>query len=116
MIKDNVLTALDSGYDVILEGILSAKSYAGDVREIIRAHPAEHYSFYFDVSLEETLRRYAQRASRDTKTYKEDDLRTFYPRSYEPIWKGERVISESFSVEEAVVFIVDISNLGCRSK
>ena len=105
MIKDNVLTALSDGSDVILEGILATQSYVDDLNEIISKHPAENYFFYFDISLEETLRRHHTRPSRNTPTYVEGDLRTFYPGVYIPVHESEKVISEAFSADETLAYI-----------
>ena len=110
MIKENVLTALNDGYDVILEGILSTKSYANDLNEVFNQHPTENYSFYFDITLEETIRRHRTRPLRDTSTYTEDDLRTFYEGVYEPVHENEQIISEASSADETLAYIIDTSN------
>lgn len=111
MLQANVLMALADGYDVILEGILSAKSYAGVVGEVLAVHAHENYLFYFDVSLEETLRRHRTRPSRDTATYAENDLRTFYPAEYLPLHAEEKTIPEAYSVDEALAFVAETSGL-----
>lgn len=110
MIKDNVLTALADGYDVILEGILSTKSYANDLNEIFSQHPIENHLFYFDVSLEETIRRHRTRPSRNTPTYTEDDLRSFYPGPYSQVYENEKIISEASSVDETLTYVIETSN------
>lgn len=110
MIKENVLTALDDGYDVILEGILSTKSYANDLNEIFSKHPTENYSFYFDISLEETIRRHRTRPSRNTPTYVENDLRTFYQGVYDPVHENEKIISEASSADETLAYIIKTSS------
>jgi predicted kinase len=107
MIKDNVLTALNDGYDVILEGILATQSYIDDLSEIIAQHPAENYLFYFDISLEETLKRHRTRPSRNTSTYKEGDLRAFYPAAYVQAHKDEKIISETFSADETLACVIE---------
>lgn len=61
LIRHNVLEVLQDGYDVILEGILSVKSYGEVFETIFAEHPQENYIFYFDISLEETLRRHKAR-------------------------------------------------------
>lgn len=110
MIKENVLTAFNDGYDVILEGILSAKSYANDLNEIFSKHPTENHLFYFDISLEETIRRHRTRPSRNTPTYAESDLRTFYQGVYDSVHENEKIISESSSVDETLAYIIETSN------
>jgi hypothetical protein len=111
MIKNNVLTAMNDGYDIILEGIFSTKSYANDFMDIIRQHPDENYIFYFDISLDETIRRHQTRPSRNTPTYTEGDLRTFYPKAYEPIHESEDVIPETASIDETLAYIITTSRL-----
>jgi thymidylate kinase len=111
LLKDNVLTVLNDGYDVILEGIFSSKSYARDLNEIFAKHPTENYLFYFDISLEETIRRHQTRPSRDTPTYAEGDLQTFYPTTYEPIHETEKIIQEASTIDETLAYIIQASNL-----
>lgn len=67
--------------------------------------------FYFDISLEETLKRHKTRPSRDTATYTEGDLRTFYQDAYLPVHKDERLIPEQFSVDEVVGYITETCGL-----
>lgn len=110
MIKENVLAALNDGYDVILEGILSTKSYANVLNEIFSKHPTENHSFYFDISLEETVRRHQTRPSRNTLTYTESDLRTFYSGVYDPVHENEKIISETSSADETLDYIIETSN------
>lgn len=110
MITNNVLTALSDGYDVIAEGIFSTKSYANDFNEIFRQHSTENYSYYFDVSLEETIRRHRTRPSRNTSTYTENDLRTFYNNEYGSIHDNEKIISEESSLDETIEYIIETSN------
>lgn len=111
MIKENILTALNDGYDVILEGILATQSYVDDLNEIIGKHSTENYLFYFDISLEETIRRHQTRPSRDTSTYIEGDLQTFYPKTYIPVCENEKVISETSSANETLEYIVKTCNV-----
>jgi predicted kinase len=111
MIKDNVLIALNDGYDVILEGILASKSYVDDLREIISKHPTENYLFYFDIGIEETLRRHQTRPTRNTSTYTEGDLRTFYPETYIPVHENERIISEASSADETLAYVIKVCKI-----
>ena len=110
LIKDNVRTALRDGYDVILEGILSAKSYTDDITEIIEEHPTDNYMFYLDVSLDETLRRLEARPTRNTATYTEGDLRTFY-HEYDAMYTDEHVITERLTADEALAYIIDTTDM-----
>jgi predicted kinase len=111
MIKENVITALSDGYDVILEGILATKSYIDDLNEIISKHPTENYLFYFDISLEETIKRRQTRPSRNTSSYTEGDLRTFYPKVYNPAHESEKLIPEASSFDDTVAYIIKTCNI-----
>lgn len=106
MIKENVLIALRDGYDVILEGILSTRSYKELFGEIFREHPSDNHLFYFDISLEETIRRHRTRPPRNTPTFTEDDLRTFYSGVYDPVHENEKIIPERFSADETLAYVV----------
>ena len=110
MIKSNVLTALSEGYDVILEGILNAKSYKSMLQEILVEHPTQNYMFYFDISFEETVRRHSMRPAKDTPSFTDEDMRSWYPAAYVPIHDEEKLIPEKSSLEETVKFVIDSSN------
>lgn len=76
IIVQTALTALHDGYDVILEGILNRRAYADALATLFTEHPARNHLFYFDVSLEETLRRHGTRQSAHLST--EQDMRGWY--------------------------------------
>lgn len=111
MIKSNVLIALSEGYDVILEGILNAKSYKPMLEEILVEHPTENYIFYFDISFDETMRRHRMRPAKDTPSFTDDDMKSWYPAAYVPIHDEEKLILETSSLERTVEFITKSSNL-----
>lgn len=77
MIEHNVSAALEDGYDVILEGILSQKSYSKVLEEIFARHPEENYMYYFDISLPETFRRHKTRQV--SQDFTENDMKEWYP-------------------------------------
>lgn len=105
MIVQNVLIALREGYDVILEGIMNAKSYKYIVDTIIDAHPSENYFFYFDISFEETLRRHGQRPKKNTPSFTLEDMKNWYPDDYVSIHDDEVLIPESSSIDETIALI-----------
>lgn len=109
MIESNVLIALEDGYDVILEGILSVKSYSEVLERIFAKHPNENYMFYFDVSFDETVRRHATRAK--VGEFGEEDMREWYPIAHKSDHKLEQIIPESFSLQETLDFIIRTSGL-----
>jgi hypothetical protein len=57
--------ALDRGYHVVLEGILSSARYAPTIHDLVATHQGESHVFYLDVSFDETVA-YILRASRLT--------------------------------------------------
>jgi adenylylsulfate kinase-like enzyme len=100
--------ALSRGYDVVLEGILTFHRYGEMLRELVRGCP-DHHVFYFEVSLEETLRRHATKpiahevgAHLLYEWYRERDVTGF---------ANETIIPEASSVEESVGLIVRQSGL-----
>lgn len=56
--------ALDLGYDVILDGILNLRDYAGPLDALARDHRGRTRVYQFDVGLDETIRRHEQRPLR----------------------------------------------------
>lgn len=103
MILHNTLEALGDGYDVILEGILSVRSYGEALEKMFRQHPTENYMFYFDISFEETIRRHKARVCRSE--FGEADMRQWYPAAHRSNHELERIIPEQYSAEETVAFI-----------
>jgi adenylate kinase family enzyme len=103
MIEHNCIAALKDGYDVILEGILTVQSYAALLDEVIMAHSGPSYMFYLDVSFEETVKRHKTREHLTNFTAK--DMRSWYDASHSSNHHLEQIIPESFSVEEALLFI-----------
>jgi len=61
MLMQTAATALENGYDVIIDGFYRIDSYPDLLPELIHKHPHNNYMFYFDVSLETTLQRHAGR-------------------------------------------------------
>ncbi len=110
MIKSNTLFALKDGYDVILEGILSVKAYGQVLEDIFTEHPEENYIFYFDTSLEETLKRHTKK-NIEPLEFGEPELRKWYPTSFPSGHKLEQVIPETFTPKETVEFIEKTSKL-----
>ncbi|MEV1247030.1 AAA family ATPase [Nonomuraea sp. NPDC050022] len=56
--------ALDVGYHVIVEGILTASRYGEMLQELGRDHLGKTLFYYLDISWEETLRRHETRPQR----------------------------------------------------
>lgn len=109
MIKGDTLIALNDGYDVILEGILSVRAYGKVLDQIFKEHPSENYMYYFDISLEETLKRHQVRKTAKHK-FGEEDMKEWYSAAHSSGHELEQIIPESYSKEETLKFIKRTSN------
>ena len=104
----NIEFALARNYDVVLEGILSFSRYA-DMLNNLMSLSQESYFYYFDVSLEETLKRHATKPV--GLEFGEEEMRSWYKPGDVTGFPGEILIPESATLEEAVVHIVATSGL-----
>lgn len=100
MLRDNVLTALGHGFDVILEGILGARGYRDVLDAIFRDHPRDNHVFYLDVSFDETVRRHAGRAK--APLFGEAEMRAWYRGRDVLGYEFERVLGEDSSADDTV--------------
>lgn len=101
MIKHNTVTALNDGYNVILDGILSVKSYEEILESIFKVHPENNFLYYFDISFEETVRRHKTRPDKLAQ-FSAEDMREWYSVSHKSDHQLETLISEALSVEETL--------------
>ncbi|MFI5898305.1 hypothetical protein ACIA5D_50325 [Actinoplanes sp. NPDC051513] len=89
--------ALAAGYHVVLEGILHTSQYRWPLRELIAEHPGPSFTYWMDVTLEETLRRHAGRP--DLTHVTADMMRGWYtPLDLFGV-VGETVIAETSGLE-----------------
>jgi hypothetical protein len=110
MLLQDTLLALQHNYDVILDGILDTGAYKEMFEQLFREHPADNYAFFFDIGLDETLKRHASRPL--SKVVGEDLMREWFPGSTTKLAKDfEHVIPESNSLEQTVDFIRETTNL-----
>lgn len=109
MIKSNVSIALDEGYDVILEGILTKKSYGVILDDIFSHHEGPVHLFYFKVSLEETIRRNDDRF--EEPGFTADTMRRWFPSAGPLGYSYEHILPESFEQKKVVQFIRETSCL-----
>jgi predicted kinase len=101
--------ALDRGYHVVLEGILSTARYLPMLRDLLAAHHGESHLFYLDVSYDETVRRHATRSLANGVT--PEQMRGWY-RPHDVLGiAGEHVIAESSTLVETVAHILEVSSL-----
>lgn len=103
-IKENMSLLLKNGYDVIVEGIFISKKYDKMFRDIIKEHPKNNFFFYFDISLEETIKRHKTKTCKDE--FGEKELKSWYKDKDYLGFVEEKNISEKRSLREAVDFIV----------
>ncbi|MFQ6197105.1 AAA family ATPase [Streptomyces sp. NPDC000405] len=92
--------ALDCGFHVIVEGILSAARYGPMLEALRRDHRGRTHMYYFDVPFEETLRRHATKPV--ANEFGEAEMREWY-RPHDVLPGGiETVIPATSSLEETV--------------
>lgn len=105
LISNTARYALEHGWNVIVDGILSAKRYTGMLDELRRDHAGTTHFYYFDISWEETVRRHRTRPQADEFTV--EQMREWYrPRDLLG-FPGERIIQESATLLETVGRILD---------
>ena len=100
---------LTNGYHVVLEGILAADRYGEALDELRRAHRGPTFSFYLDVSVEETLRRHRTRSQ--AAEFTPDQMRGWYQAEDLLHFTGERVIPEASTIEQTVAYIAATAGL-----
>ena len=103
LIFQTTMFALARGYDVILDGILVSHQYGDMLRELAARCPDHHY-VYFDVSLDETLRRHATKPIAGEVT--EQQLRSWYRAQDVAGFANETIVPESMSAEESASLIL----------
>jgi predicted kinase len=101
--------ALDRGYHVVLEGILSSVRYAPMIYDLVARHQGESHVFYLDVSFDETVRRHAKRPLASEVT--PEQMLGWY-ESHDVLGiPGEHVIAEPSTFEETVAFVLHATRL-----
>jgi adenylylsulfate kinase-like enzyme len=97
--------ALARGFDVIVEGILSAEKY-GDMLAGLMALADESYAFYYEVSFDETVRRHATKPN--AHEFGEDAMREWWLERDVLGIDGETILTESLSLDDAVAAMLDL--------
>ncbi|MFC7592555.1 AAA family ATPase [Nonomuraea antimicrobica] len=96
--------ALDQGYHVILEGILTRSRYGDMLRALSRDHRGTSRGYYLDVPWEETLRRHRTRPQRDQ--FGPDEMRRWW-LDHDTLPDGtETIIGEDSAAEETARLIL----------
>jgi len=110
MIEHNLTILLQTGYDVILEGVLTNKSYQDILERLIEMHIGESYAFYFDLSFKETLRWHWTR-NNNMLDYGEKDMLGWYSLCQPLNHIQEYLIPEPLSEDQVYQRIVQLSGL-----
>lgn len=102
-----VIACLSQGFNVILEGVLSAKRYSYVLKSLVETYPS--YVYYFDVSIDETLKRHQTKPI--ASEVSEEKIREWYMKDDLLGVKGEKTITEESEIEQTVQFILKDSGL-----
>lgn len=76
MIDTIARTALDEGYDVIIDGIMNAVRYAEMLNRLIDDHRGRSVAVYLNIPVDETMRRH--RTKPDIGEVPEETVRSWY--------------------------------------
>jgi predicted kinase len=96
--------ALDHGYHVIVEGILYSPTYGAMLRQLIADHAGRTGVYYFQLPLDETLRRHSTRPL--AKVVTPEQVRGWYQPCDLLDVPGEQVIDMFSSLHETVQRII----------
>ena len=110
MLRECALVALDAGFHVVLEGILVARHHEQVVTDLLAHNPGTRFLFYFEVSLAESLNRHRAKPIADVGH--ESSLREWYGAAAPLHHRGEKIIPETWTVQQAVDFIQVTAGLG----
>lgn len=99
--------ALDSGYNVILEGILSSSRSRRMLNQLLIYHPKENYLYYFDISFDETLSRHITKDN--AHEFGEKEMREWY-KEKDLFNSAEQIIPEDSSLENTLSKILQDIN------
>jgi len=110
----SIQSALDHGYDVIVEGFLGMHKYKTYFDEILEEHKTDNTFFYLEVGFQETLRRHKTR-NNDTQL-SENKMKELYSLTGPTGYHGEIIIPELTSAEDACQLIVDTSGVPTISR
>jgi hypothetical protein len=101
--------ALDRHYHVIVEGILHTGRYAPMLAGLWRAHRGGSWSFYLDVSFDETARRHATRPQ--SAEFTVEDMRGWYAPRDVLGFAGEHVVPQDSALDRTVALIAEVTGL-----
>jgi thymidylate kinase len=108
LIKENVEYCLENDFHVILEGIFHLKLYKDLLNYLNQKFPNNIF-FYFDISLDETLRR--SKTKNDFHEYGEEKVRSWYIEKDYTNFANEYTINEDLTEEKIIEFMKAKINL-----
>lgn len=108
LIRQTATYALGKGYITILEGILYSTRYEKMLKELSQLAPIKHF-YYFDISLEETLRRHKTKPI--AHEVSEQDIRSWYKEKDLLGFIKETTVPEYLSLEKIVQKIIKETSL-----
>ena len=92
------------GYTVILEGILSNKKYGKMLQRLLANFNGAKYIYYFDLSIEETLRRHANKPN--AAGFGETEMRKWWKDKDFLGASQEKIVNQEMSQAEVVQMIM----------
>ena len=102
--------SLDQGYHAVLDGILYADRYEQMLAGLRRDHRGASHFYYFNITMNETLRRHASRPQ--ASEFGPEDMRNWYrPRDLLTSIQ-ERIIPETSTLRQTVDLILEDTRLG----
>lgn len=105
-----VAFALAHDYHVMLEGILYTKHYRDMLEKLFTLHPNNNFVYYFGIPFDETLRRHATKPNKDE--FGEAEMRRWFVERDVLGAGGEKVIPETYTLEQTVAEILQDTGLG----
>jgi thymidylate kinase len=102
-----ILFCLERDIDVVFEGNFRIETHERLLEELFAAHPVDNFTFYLDVSLEETLRRHEGRPQRITA----EKMQELYPVTTPLHDPTEHFIPETASIEQAAQIVLMVARL-----
>jgi predicted kinase len=105
LIDQTVRYALDSGYHVILEGILYSPTYGEMVRQLIADHVGQTGVYYFQIPFDETVRRHATRPL--SKVVTPEQMREWYQPCDLLGVPGEQIIDITSTLDDSTTRIIN---------
>ncbi|MCL5016077.1 MAG: AAA family ATPase [Patescibacteria group bacterium] len=110
---NDIITALELGFDVIFEGNFKAGENDPFLKKLFDAHKEENYLFYLDASLDETLKRHKTKTpySPTIPILSEDRVRELYQFASPIGRENEIIIPEYSTLEQTVDKIMEVAGI-----